>query len=193
VKQKAVALLDACVLIPMPLADTLLRLAAGPHLYVPKWSDRIMVEADRTLQENFGLSPEKTAYRESEIRRHFPEAWVEGYEALIPVMTNHPKDHHVLAAAVRARAGTIVTYNVKDFPVVSLAPYSITVAGPSAFPKKLYELAPLEVMETLEHQAAAIGQSLGYLLARLRINAPGFVALIEEKGKSSGEPDAMGT
>ena len=48
-------------------------------------------------------------------------------------------------------------------------------------------------METLEHQAAAIGQSLGYLLARLRINAPGFVALIEEKGKSSGEPDAMGT
>ena len=36
--------LDACVLIPMPLADTLLRLAAGPRLFLPKWSDQIMVE-----------------------------------------------------------------------------------------------------------------------------------------------------
>jgi hypothetical protein len=55
----------------MPLADTLLRLAAGPHLFVPKWSDRIMAEVSRTLREDFGLSPEKTACRESEIRQ-FP-------------------------------------------------------------------------------------------------------------------------
>jgi hypothetical protein len=38
---------DACVLIPMPLADTLLRLAAGPRLYVPRWSDQIMKEVCR--------------------------------------------------------------------------------------------------------------------------------------------------
>jgi hypothetical protein len=35
-------LLDACVLIPMPLADTLLRMAEEPRLYVPKWSQLIM-------------------------------------------------------------------------------------------------------------------------------------------------------
>ncbi len=93
--------LDACVLIPMPLADTLLRLAAGPRLFLPKWSDQIMVEVTRTLQENFGLSAQKAMYRESEIRRHFPEAWIEGYEDLIPAMTNHPKDRHVLAAAAQ--------------------------------------------------------------------------------------------
>jgi hypothetical protein len=28
---------------------------------------------------------------DSEIRRHFPEAWVEGQEDLISAMTNHPK------------------------------------------------------------------------------------------------------
>jgi hypothetical protein len=33
--------LDACVLILMPLADTLLRLVSDPRLYLPKWTDHI--------------------------------------------------------------------------------------------------------------------------------------------------------
>jgi hypothetical protein len=92
VKGERTVLLDACVLVPMPLADTLLRLATGPRLYRPKWSDQIMVEVSRTLQEDFSLSVQKAIYRENEIRRHFPEAWIDGYEDLIPAMTNHPKD-----------------------------------------------------------------------------------------------------
>ena len=172
--------LDACVLVPMPLADTLLRLAAGPRLYLPKWSDQIMVEVTRTLQENFGLSPQKAMYRESEIRRHFPEAWIDGFEDLIPAMTNHPKDRHVLAAAARAGVKVIVTYNLKDFPNSSLAPYAITAQGPSAFLKHLYDMAPSAVMQTLETQAAAIGQPISYLLSRLRVNVPAFVATIEK-------------
>jgi hypothetical protein len=179
VKDDLTVLLDACVLIPMPLADTLLRLAAGPRLYRPKWSDQIMVEVSRTLQEKFALSPEKTIYRETEIRRYFPEAWIKNYEDLIPAMTCHSKDRHVLAAAARAGVKIIVTYNIKDFPRSSLAPYSITVQGPSAFLKNLYERSPSMVMQTLEAQAAAIGQTMAWLLSRLRINAPAFVDLIE--------------
>jgi len=173
--------LDACVLIPMPLADTLLRLAAGPHLFLPKWSNQIMVEVNRTLRETFGLSAQKAMYRESEIRRHFPEAWIEDYEKLISAMTNHPKDRHVLAAAVRAGAKTILTYNIKDFPHSSLTPHSITAQGPSAFLKDLYVAEPAMVMQALEDQAAAIGKSLPYLLSRLQINAPAFVEMIERK------------
>jgi hypothetical protein len=165
----------------MPLADTLLRLAAGPRLFWPKWSDQIMVEVSRTLQENFGLSAQKVIYRESEIRRHFPEAWIDGYEDLIPAMTNHPKDRHVLAAAVRAGAKIVVTYNIKDFPRSSLMPYSITAQGPSAFLKDLYVAAPTLVMQTLEDQAAAIGKSMPYLLSRLQVNAPAFVEQIGKK------------
>jgi len=101
--------LDACVLIPMPLADTLLRLAGGPRLYLPKWTDQIMAEVSRNLQETFGVTAQQAAYRESEIRKYFGEAWVEGYEDLIPSMTNHEKDRHVLAAAVRCGAETIVS------------------------------------------------------------------------------------
>jgi hypothetical protein len=55
-------ILDACVLIPMPLADSLLRLAVGPRLYLPKWTDQIMAEVSRNLQENFGVT-EQAAYR----------------------------------------------------------------------------------------------------------------------------------
>ena len=173
--------LDACVLIPMPLADTLLRLAGGPRLFLPKWSDQIVEEVTRTLQENFGLSPQKAMYRESEIRRHFPEAWIDDYEDLIPAMTNHPKGRHVLAAAARAGAKMIVTYNVKDFPRSSLTPHSITAQGPSTFLKDLYVVAPAMVIHTLEDQAVALGKSMSYLLSRLQINVPAFVEMIRQE------------
>jgi predicted nucleic acid-binding protein len=171
--------LDACVLIPMPLADTLLRLAAGPRLYLPKWTDEIMTEVSRNLRQNFGVSREQAAYRENEIRRHFPEAWVEGYEELIPSMTNNEKDRHVLAAAVRSGAELIVTYNGKDFSSAALAPYSISVQAPSTFLTNLYHLDEPAVLQVLREQAAAIGKPLQYVLDRLRINTPHFVKMIE--------------
>jgi hypothetical protein len=178
VSLQAGVVLDACVLIPMPLADTLLRLAAGPQLYSPKWTDQIMVEVSRNLQEDFGLTAKQAAYREGEIARHFPEAWVEGYQDLIPFMTNSPKDRHVLAAAVRSSSNLIVTYNGKDFPRRSLAPHAITVCGPSAFLSKLYHADAKAVVQTLEQQAAAISRNIEYVLDRLRFNAPHFVDMI---------------
>lgn len=175
-----VAVLDACVLIPMPLADTLLRLAAG-QLYLPKWTDRIMAEVSRNLQEDFGLRADQAAYRESEIRKHFPEAWVQGYEELIPAMSNSPKDRHVLAAAVRSKAQAIVTYNATDFPAAALNPYSITVQGPSTFLLSLYDFDPPAVLETIKDQAAAINKPVEYVLSRLRINVPHFVEILQKK------------
>ena len=71
--------LDACVLIPMPLADTLLRMAEAPRLYLPKWSQAIMDEVTRNLINKCGVEPEKACRREGELRRHFPEAWIEGF------------------------------------------------------------------------------------------------------------------
>ena len=100
------AVLDACVLIPMPLADTLLRMAETPRLYLPRWSAEIMSEVSRNLVSKLGLTPEQAQRREAVLRLHFPEAWIEGYEPLIPAMQNHPKDRHVLAAALRCGAGS---------------------------------------------------------------------------------------
>jgi hypothetical protein len=125
--------------------------------------------------------------RSADIPRGMGGWWVDGYESLIPVMTNEEKDRHVLAAAVRARSEVIVTYNIKDFPRASLAPYSISAQGPSTFLKNLYELDPVRVMQTLLRQAAAIDQTLPFLLSKLRANVPGFVAMLEKAMDASGD------
>jgi hypothetical protein len=43
----------------MPLADTLLRMAETPQLYVPKWSSEIISEVSRNLIGKFNKSDNK--------------------------------------------------------------------------------------------------------------------------------------
>jgi predicted nucleic acid-binding protein len=63
----------------------------------------------------------------------FPDAEVTGYDGLIDQMTCDPKDRHVLAAAVRSNAEVIVTFNLQDFPLESVAHYDIDVVHPAEF------------------------------------------------------------
>jgi len=175
--------LDACVLIPMPLADTLLRIAEAPRLYLPKWSQTIMEEVTRNLISKWEMPPEKALRREEELRRHFPEAWVEGFETLIDVLTNDPKDRHVLATAVRSHSELIVTYNRRHFPAASLQPWGINVEAPSTFLRGLYDLDAGLFVTKLHEQAASIQVSLPRLLRALAKNVPGFVEYFcEEQG-----------
>jgi hypothetical protein len=97
--------LDACVLIPMPLVRTLLRMAEAPRLYLPKWSQTIMDQVTRNLIAKWEMAPENARRREEELRRHFPEAWVEGFQPIIDVMTNDPGDRHVLAGTCQKIRG----------------------------------------------------------------------------------------
>jgi predicted nucleic acid-binding protein len=107
-------LLDACALLPYQLANLLLRLADA-EMYEPLWSEEILAEVERNLVEKFNVPPEKASRRLARMRSAFPNAVVDSYEELVPVMTNHPKDRHVAAAAVRAGAALIVTANLRDF------------------------------------------------------------------------------
>lgn len=55
-----IAVLDTCVLAPMPLCDTLLRLAEDPAFYIPKYSPDIVLELRSTLHARIfttGSSP----------------------------------------------------------------------------------------------------------------------------------------
>ncbi len=175
--------LDSCLLIPMPLADTLLGMAEHPRLYLPKWSRHIMEEVTRNLVEKWAMPSDKAGRREEELRKHFPEAWVEGYEPLADLMTNHPKDRHVLAAAVRSAAELIVTYNRRHFAAASLEPWQVEVQGPSRFLRGLCDLEPGLFVHKLHEQAAAVGMSLEDLLDRLSRNVPGLVRYFcEEQG-----------
>ena len=167
------AVLDACVLIPMPLAHTLLRMAESPSLFSPKWPQTIMDEVTRNLIQKWGMPPGKAQRRESELRRHFSEAWVEGYEPMIELMSNDPGDRHVLAAAAYSQSDLIITYNLRHFPAIALQPWRIEAQASSTF----------LVVAKLQDQAANVGLPLTRLLDSLATNVPSFVNLVrQEKG-----------
>jgi len=110
------AMVDACVLVQAAVRDTFLRLFER-RLFLARWTDDIIDETVRPLQHKLGRTPEQTDRLLRELRSHFPDAWVDsGYRALIPAMTNHEKDRHIVAAAIKAPCEVIVTYNLKHFP-----------------------------------------------------------------------------
>jgi predicted nucleic acid-binding protein len=152
--------LDACVLVGAALRDTLLRLAETPRLYVPKWSDDILAETERTLQKYFRKTAAQTQHLISELQKTFPEACVYGYKCLINAMTNHEKDRHVLATAVRCSAQTIVTFNVKHFRCDDLRQYDVEALHPDEFLVNQFHLDEAVVTSKFTEQAAAIGRTV---------------------------------
>ncbi|MDT5039962.1 MAG: hypothetical protein QOE51_947 [Actinoplanes sp.] len=163
------AFLDTCVLYPAYLCDTLLRLAEA-SAYRPFWSADVFTELRRNLIDR-GLPPERVDWRLGQMRRSFPDALVTGYESLIDGMTNHPKDRHVLAAAVRANAEVIVTFNLSDFPEPALKPYDIAAIHPDEFLLDELDLYPGVTMDVLRHQAASY--------RRVPNTVPDIVVLLE--------------
>ncbi|MFI6129060.1 PIN domain-containing protein [Micromonospora sp. NPDC051141] len=150
-----VAVLDACVLVPSVLADTLLR-CAEQGLYRPLWTQEILDEVRRNLPPSvLGAKAER---RVEVMREHFPTAMVSGYEHLIAEMVNDRKDRHVLAAAVAADAELIVTANLRDFPDHALAPYAIEVLHPDDFLCMLLDDDPERITDIVVQQAEATGR-----------------------------------
>ncbi len=82
-----VVVLDTCVLAPMPICDTLLRLAEEPAFYVPRWSVGILDELRRVLRR-MEYSESQAERRISAMQAAFEAACVVGYTDLIPRMTN---------------------------------------------------------------------------------------------------------
>ncbi|MBT2518286.1 PIN domain-containing protein [Streptomyces sp. ISL-90] len=113
------ALLDACVLVPVALADILLRVAEF-DVYRPLWSDKILEEVRAAVLEiHPEMAPSRVDARLHSMNEAFSDACVQGWEPLMEglVMPDY-NDRHVVAAAVRGRAELIVTANLKDFPTV---------------------------------------------------------------------------
>ena len=103
------ALLDSCVLVPMCLCDTLLRLATDPAMYRPLWSERILQEIGDALERKIKLTKQQRDYRISQMRVSFPEASVSAPPCLESSLTGIPdvNDRHVLASAI-ATASLVV-------------------------------------------------------------------------------------
>lgn len=108
------AVLDASVLYPLPLRDTLLRIAET-ELYDVYWSEHILHEVVRNLIAD-GRTEEQARRLTDTMTAAFEGAAVPqgAVDRIEPGMTNEPKDRHVLAAAVAAGANAVITLNLKD-------------------------------------------------------------------------------
>jgi predicted nucleic acid-binding protein len=162
-------LLDTCVLLKSYLCDSLLSIAEE-GVYRPLWSDHVLAELRRNLLKA-GAKQEAVEHRLAQMTIYFPDARVTSYEELISSMTNHPKDRHVLAAAVAGRADILVTENLKDFSPAAVADFGITVARQDDFLSGLLDLYPDAVLDALRRQASRYRREPRTLLALLNVLA----------------------
>lgn len=151
------ALLDANVIYPAGLRDTLLRLA-DRNLYRARWSAMIHKEWIRNvLNDRPDLSPDQLERTRETMDQHFPDALVVGFEPLIDGLSlPDPRDRHVLAAAIRGRVDLIVTQNLKDFPQERLDPYEVEAQHPDDFALSLFDLYPGAVLGAVRDHRAAL-------------------------------------
>ena len=170
--------LDACVLYPFTLRDTLLRCAEAEY-YQLYWSEQILEEMRLNLVGT-RITEEQAQRLLDAMIEAFPEAMVRGHESLIPTMKNHEKDRHVAAAALKCGAQVIVTNNVKDFHDL---PEGIEAQTPDEFLQNQFDLGPDIMVNLLRQQAADLQnppRSFDELLAGLANTVPAFVRMVRE-------------
>lgn len=175
------AVLDACVLVPMSLCDFLLRLAEEPAMYRPLWSEQILTEMARAMRTKLRRSHTEVAWRKQQMNQAFPEAMVLVPTELLRAVECIPDqdDRHVLAAAMMARANTIVTQNTKHFPKACLEKFGVLCQTADDFLVNLYHLSPQVILDKLDDQGAGISQNRAYVIASLKRAAGEFCRLVE--------------
>jgi predicted nucleic acid-binding protein len=180
--------LDANVLFPASLRDTLLRVA-DTGLYRLQLTDDILEEMRRNLVKK-GMAEMKAQRLVQVIKDIYQDAFVTGHHLLIDSMPNEEKDKHVLAAAVKSGAQVIVTQNLKDFPDKALAPFEITAQSPDEFLIHLFYLDRDLVIRILLEQAGELRnppRSVYEVLDTLAQHVPKFADLIRTALRSEQE------
>lgn len=163
---------DACVLYPAPLRDLLIRIAAAGVVRA-RWSDRILDEmTDAILAKRPDLDPAALARTRSRMRDAVPDCLVTNFDSLLPgIALPDPDDAHVVAAAIKAGAQAIVTFNLKDFPDHDLEGWNIEAKHPDEFVLDSIDLAPGVIVRCVTEQAAALknpSQTVDEVLETLR-------------------------
>jgi predicted nucleic acid-binding protein len=142
--------IDACVLYPTVMREIVLGVARI-GLFEPVWSARILEEWARAVRK-LGNRAEAVARGEIALLRvRWPEAevnWAPELEASLYLPDSD--DRHVLAAAISARASVIMTLNLRDFPVRTLAEHGVSGVSPDAYLRQVYEGSPYEVAGVVE-------------------------------------------
>lgn len=157
------ALLDTCVLWPSLQRDVLLSLAAE-GMYRPLWSGVILAELEYEEAAKLvrrGVEPadaeRRAAHLVRQMNRAFDDAETGGWEGLEGTYgLPDPDDEHIVAAAVVAGAGAIITLNLKDFPA-PLLPHGIETLRPAEFAANTVSLDPYRALIAVQAIAERSG------------------------------------
>ena len=178
--------LDACVLFPASLRDTLLR-AADADLYRVHLTADILEEVRRNLVKK-GMEEQKSQRLINVIKEQFASGIVAHHSALIASMPNDEKDRHVLAAAVASKAQIVVTQNLKDFPQPLLDPFDVEAQSADEFLVNLFYLDTERMCQILLEQAKELRnppKNVFEVLDTLSQHVPIFVTLIRQALRNS--------
>jgi predicted nucleic acid-binding protein len=148
------AILDANVLYPQLIRDTLLSLAVE-GLYHARWSASIHAEWTRNLLKDKPELIGKLALLVERMNASVPDCLVTHYEKLATTIElPDPDDRHVVAAAIVGHADAIVTFNTKDFPSSALQPYGIEVQHPDEFLMNQLQLQEIPALRAIKKMRA---------------------------------------
>ncbi|HWE34927.1 MAG TPA: PIN domain-containing protein [Isosphaeraceae bacterium] len=167
------AVLDACVLYPAALRDLLMRLALA-DVFRARWSEAIHDEWTRNLaRDRPDLTPAQIGRIRSLMDHHARDSLVAGFDHLIPtIILPDPDDRHVLAAAIEAGAGVIVTYNLDDFPAGLVAGHGVEARHPDRF--------LVGLLDRDEASVVGVVRRLRQGLRNPPVSAEGYLAKLEQ-------------
>ena len=150
------AVLDACVLYQLAIADSLMSIAVT-GLFAAKWTKKIEEEWIGSLEKNRPELKGRLGSRRDDMREAVPDweipevAWNSIAGSLnLP----DPKDAHVLAAAIAGHADCIVTRNHQDFPPSIMAVHGIDILDPDEFIVNQWDLDNVPVMAAFKGMRA---------------------------------------
>lgn len=137
---------------------------AAEGLYRPVWSSVILAELEYEQAAKMvrrGANPtdaeRRAAHLVDQMRLACDDAEITGWEGLdgsygLP----DPDDEHVVAAAVVAGAGAIITLNTKDFPA-PLLPFGLETLRPAEFAASTVSLDPQRALHAISTIAGRTG------------------------------------
>ncbi len=144
---------DANVLYSAVLRDFFVELALTEAVEA-RWTEEIHSEWMRNVLANRqDITPERLTRTKNLMDFYVQNSLVTGYEEIIPQLElPDPGDRHVLAAAIKSRSRFIITFNIRDFPVQSLAIYDIQALHPDNFILRLLTIDRKAVCQAAEKQ-----------------------------------------
>jgi PIN domain-containing protein len=170
----SVVIFDACILYPFHLRNIVVQIAVD-RLVDARWTDEIHDEWIRNLVADLpGIPIERLQITRKLMNDALPDATVTGYRAHLEAITlPDPDDRHVVAAAIKAGASVILTWNLRDFPTKELKNHGLVRQTPDVFLTDLYDKAPDLALASLANARRN--------LSKTRVSAPDFIDILKNQ------------